>query len=144
MDGQEERDGQDGRAMTDEEYKDFLDAELLKAARAGCVACTESLIENGANVNQVDVTGQTALMKAARYHHVDCVKILITASADYTLADNVGRAALSYAVEERNEQPADGDDDDYNQVDIVWLLLNHLCYLRIIHSECETPLMSMV
>ncbi|XP_061697396.1 ankyrin repeat and SOCS box protein 1 isoform X2 [Syngnathoides biaculeatus] len=55
---------------------------LRIAATAGHAACVAYLIARGADVDLVDVKGQTALYVAVVNGHRDCVRILLEAGAD--------------------------------------------------------------
>ncbi|KAM6986612.1 ankyrin repeat and SOCS box protein 1 [Aplochiton taeniatus] len=55
---------------------------LRIAATAGHAACVGYLLAQGAEVDLVDVKGQTALYVAAVNGHLDCVRILLEAGAD--------------------------------------------------------------
>ncbi|XP_051565197.1 ankyrin repeat and SOCS box protein 1-like [Myxocyprinus asiaticus] len=55
---------------------------LRIAATAGHGKCVDFLISQGAEVDMVDVKGQTALYVAVVNGHLDCVKILLKAGAD--------------------------------------------------------------
>lgn len=58
----------------------------------------ELLIRAGAEVNQVDETGSTALIKAAKGARPEAVLALLKAGADPNLADMLGHTALSEAA----------------------------------------------
>lgn len=55
---------------------------LRIAATAGHADCVAYLIGQGAQVDLVDVKGQTALYVAVVNGHLDCVRILLEAGAD--------------------------------------------------------------
>ncbi|KAM8857837.1 ankyrin repeat and SOCS box protein 1 [Synchiropus picturatus] len=55
---------------------------LRIAATAGHAACVAYLIAQGAQVDMVDVKGQTALYVAVVNGHLDCVRILLEAGAN--------------------------------------------------------------
>lgn len=55
---------------------------LRIAATAGHAACVAYLIAQGAEVDLVDVKGQTALYVAAVNGHLDCARILLEAGAN--------------------------------------------------------------
>ncbi|XP_061774438.1 ankyrin repeat and SOCS box protein 1 [Nerophis ophidion] len=55
---------------------------LRIAATAGQVACVAYLIAQGAEVDLVDVKGQTALYVAVVNGHLDCVRVLLEAGAN--------------------------------------------------------------
>lgn len=56
--------------------------ELHKAARDGDLAALSTLIANGADLNETDGSGSTALAEAANRGHVEAVAALIEAGAD--------------------------------------------------------------
>ena len=62
------------------------------------MAMVKLLIEAGANVNDKDGYGRTALIYAAKKNSVDLVKILIEAGADVNVKDGYGNTALYYAL----------------------------------------------
>jgi len=55
------------------------------------------LIQRGADINQQDAEGQTALMHALRYSDMDVIETLIRAGADLDIQDNEGNTALMMA-----------------------------------------------
>ncbi|XP_004917938.1 ankyrin repeat and SOCS box protein 1 isoform X1 [Xenopus tropicalis] len=55
---------------------------LRIAATAGHADCVELLIRSGAQLELVDVKGQTPLYVAAENGHLECVKVLLRAGAD--------------------------------------------------------------
>ncbi|XP_046902768.1 ankyrin repeat and SOCS box protein 1 [Hypomesus transpacificus] len=55
---------------------------LRIAATAGHAACVSLLVQQGADLELVDVKGQTALYMAVVNGHLDCVRILLEAGAD--------------------------------------------------------------
>lgn len=57
------------------------------------------LLSRGAQVNQTDALGQTALMTAAEYGHLAAMRRLIDANADIDAADLLGQTALMRAQE---------------------------------------------
>ncbi len=73
---------------------------LIDAARNGDMFNVQNLLNNGADVNQIDNRGQTALILAAREGHVNIVTHLLSVGADVTQADNRGQTALMLAARE--------------------------------------------
>jgi ankyrin repeat protein len=55
------------------------------------------LIQRGANVNQQDAEGKTALMRTLHYSDIEVVKILVEAKADLDIRDNDGNTVLMMA-----------------------------------------------
>jgi ankyrin repeat protein len=55
------------------------------------------LIQRGANVNQQDAEGQTALMRTLSYSDIEVVKILVEENADLNIRDNDGNTVLMMA-----------------------------------------------
>jgi hypothetical protein len=70
---------------------------LLKAAENGAGNQVSRLIEEGVDVNQRDLTGESALMRAAENGHAIVVKALLAAGAVVNDVDHVGQAALAKA-----------------------------------------------
>ena len=70
---------------------------LLTAVGSGCSRMVRLLLENGANVNQVDKNLQSPLHLACKYNQYEIVKILIEFKADLSLTDRLGLTALDLA-----------------------------------------------
>uniref|UniRef100_A0A6C0I942 Uncharacterized protein n=1 Tax=viral metagenome TaxID=1070528 RepID=A0A6C0I942_9ZZZZ len=81
---------------------------LYVASKNGDKDVVELLIERGANVEETDEQGQTALMIAIQENkensHLEVIKTLLKAGADLLYTDNTGRTALDWAQQ--------NDDDD--------------------------------
>jgi ankyrin repeat protein len=75
---------------------------LLYAARAGCLACVESLIGAGADVNLPTPEGVTPLMIAIDNEQYDVAKLLLDRGANPHLWDWWGRTALYIAVDRKS------------------------------------------
>jgi ankyrin repeat protein len=75
---------------------------LLYAAREGCYACVEALIEAGAEVNLPTPEGVTALMIALDNNHNDVARFLMDHGANPHVWDLYGRTALYIAVNGKN------------------------------------------
>jgi ankyrin repeat protein len=61
------------------------------------------LIDNGANVNDTDRDGFTALMHAAKKGDKDIVQLLLENGADTNIESNNGKTALSLALHNKHE-----------------------------------------
>jgi ankyrin repeat protein len=72
---------------------------LLYAVREGCTACTQLLIEAGADLNLADPDGVTPLVMATLNAHWDSAKLLIEAGAHLDKWDIWGRSPLYSAVD---------------------------------------------
>jgi uncharacterized protein len=75
---------------------DHQDTPLHDAWNAPAVA-TEALIEAGANVNAVGITGNTALHIAVAHGRVEIANLLMAAGADPELANARGETAIELA-----------------------------------------------
>ena len=71
---------------------------LIRAAQYGHGAVTKLLLENGARVAAVDISGKTALLAAAIGGSEVVTKVLLDHGADVTAADINGRTALLSAA----------------------------------------------
>jgi len=68
------------------------DVSLHQAARFGTLSKVKSLIEEVADINAKDTSGQTPLHYAVEYGHEDVVKLLIANGADVNAKDKDGKA----------------------------------------------------
>ena len=85
------------------DIKDRIEGKtaLLHAANESLIATSgvvQKLITAGANVNEVDARGQTALMLAASTGALDSVLILLKAGAKLNVKDVDGKTPLMFAV----------------------------------------------
>ena len=71
---------------------------VLDAAERGEVAALQSMITSGADVNQTDALGRTALMAAAGAGQTDAVFTRLNAGADAALRDSTRRSARDHAL----------------------------------------------
>jgi excisionase family DNA binding protein len=76
---------------------------LIEAAYEGNTVQVQALIEEGANVNDKDTAGRTALMIAANRGHTYVVQLLLDCGADANAVDNSGMTAIQ-AAESRGFQ----------------------------------------
>ncbi len=67
---------------------------LTASALAGHLAIVEFMLESGADVNQKDAAGNTALMEASLRGHGDVVRLLLNGGAAVNLANSEGETAL--------------------------------------------------
>ncbi|MDR2216527.1 MAG: ankyrin repeat domain-containing protein, partial [Nevskiaceae bacterium] len=83
---------------------------LLLAAREGCAACAQALIEGKAKLNLTDPENITPLLMAVLNARFDVAKVLIEAGADVNRWDSWGRAPL-YSTIDYNTTPRGGRQD---------------------------------
>ena len=76
---------------------DRNNSPLMDASSHGHVEMVRFFIENGAELEIVSKSGQTALILATGNGHIDCAKILIQAGADCEKTDTMGLSARKYA-----------------------------------------------
>src|SRR3954471_14925347 len=76
---------------------------LIEAAYEGNTVQVQSLIEAGADINEKDAAGRTALMIAANRGHTYVVQLLLERGADAGVRDNNGVTAME-AAESRGFQ----------------------------------------
>jgi ankyrin repeat protein len=60
------------------------------------------LVDNGADVNQVNLNGATALLFAATFGQEEIARILLSKQADQTISDSQGKTALNHARLQEN------------------------------------------
>lgn len=83
---------------------------LMYAARQGCVACAEALVEGGADPDIGDPRNVTPLIVAINNFHFDVASYLIEAGASLDVWDWWGRSPL-YAAVDMNTIPHGGRPD---------------------------------
>lgn len=100
---------------------------LLLAAREGCAACAEELVDGGADINLVDPYGITPLLMATLNARWDVAKVLIEAGADVNRWDMWGRAPLystvDYSTVPRGGRPDRPSLDKTTPVEVAAMLL---------------------
>ncbi len=100
---------------------------LLFAAREGCAACVEALLDGGANPDFADPKNVTALVMALDNAHMDAARVLIGFGANVNKWDWWGRNPLWLAVDQ-NRVPAGGradrrTADETLPIEVIELLL---------------------
>ena len=70
---------------------------LNEAAMRGSPDFVQLLIEQGANVNQIDNTGATPLMRAAMTGKTDAIRVLLASGANSQIKNRLGYDASYYA-----------------------------------------------
>ena len=76
--------------------------EWFYAAHSGDESEVRRLLDEGADVNETDDNGNTALMAAARCGQLEILKLLMSGKAKLNLADNNGMTALMAAAQENH------------------------------------------
>ncbi|HEX8749165.1 MAG TPA: ankyrin repeat domain-containing protein, partial [Pyrinomonadaceae bacterium] len=71
--------------------------ELMMAASKGDLPQVQSLLTEGAAVDEQDRFGNTALIYAAGAGHLEIVRLLLTSGADQSIQNKVGMTALMRA-----------------------------------------------
>jgi uncharacterized protein len=92
-------------------YYILTGADLISAASSNDLEAVKSSIAQGANVNDKDKDGKTALIYASEKGNADIVKFLIAQGANVNAKDKDGKTALMYAA-------------DKGHTDVVALLKN--------------------
>ncbi len=77
---------------------DGQDLRLIEAARSGDSYKIRRLLEEGADPDEADANGITALIMASTVGELKAVKILLSAGADTTKKDNLGWDAYHAAM----------------------------------------------
>ena len=91
----------------------LADQNLRNAATDGAVIRVKKYLDDGANINGINMFRETALHRAADGGHIEVVKVLVEAGAALALVDMQGRSALYRAVL-----------NDHNAV-VTYLALHH-------------------
>lgn len=106
-------------------------SELMSAAKNGDIVGAQKIIDRGADVNQQNNKGKTALMFAASEGHKDIVQLLINHGAKVDVADDYGTTALIVASTAGKDQ-------------VVDLLLNHNANPDVHDQSGSAPLVNAV
>jgi ankyrin repeat protein len=103
---------------------------LMYAARQGQIAGVTALADAGANLNEVDPEGSTALVIAIINAHYDVAARLAEKGADPNIGDAAGMAALYAAVDMKHlspfvNRPSPRASGRLSAADLVTILLKH-------------------
>lgn len=82
--------------------EDGENSALMGVAFKGYTEIARKLIETGANVNQRNANGATALTFAATFGHIDIAKMLLKKGADIYVPDSRGKTPLDHARMQEN------------------------------------------
>jgi uncharacterized protein len=119
---------------------------LIYAAREGCLECVQSLIEAGANVNQVTNYGWTPLLTATQNRHYKLASYLLEKGANPNLANKGGWAPLYLATDNRNIESGDYPvrKPDMDHLEFIKLLIDkganvnaRICGTASSEKECK-------
>src|SRR3990167_4462819 len=80
--------------------------DLLDAAKVGDSAGVEDAIRAGADIDAVDINGDTTLIYAAASGRTDTVKLLLDRGADVNHTNRYGDSATTYALLQRHYEIA--------------------------------------
>ncbi|OGB83386.1 hypothetical protein A3F66_05905 [candidate division TM6 bacterium RIFCSPHIGHO2_12_FULL_32_22] len=80
--------------------------DLLDAAKVGDSAGVEAAIRAGADIDAVDINGDTTLIYAAASGRTDTVKLLLDRGADVNHTNRYGDSATTYALLQRHYEIA--------------------------------------
>lgn len=100
---------------------------LIYAAREGCIRCVAALLAAGADIDQTDGEGSTALLVALLNLHFDLARLLIEAGANVNKWDLRGYQPLYIAVDlhtlPTGGRPDRPSTDETTALDIIDLLI---------------------
>ena len=100
--------------------------DLVALARKGDLDAVESALHSGADVNQTDCYGQTALMCMAQQAELEMVRLLLSKGADPFMTSSApgrkGMTAMDYAYMEQDNSATDLRGKRMNYSKIIRLL----------------------
>jgi len=76
----------DTKQLQKNQLKPKLSCRIIDAARGGHGTALQLLLDMGADIDEINSDGETALLEAVSYNHLSCVKILIKRGADATIS----------------------------------------------------------
>jgi uncharacterized protein len=78
--------------------REMLNKEFVRSVRSGSLDAVKQMLSNGADVNDTDGTGMTALMEASLRNRFKMVSLLLENGADTeTVENSLGCNALTFA-----------------------------------------------
>jgi len=101
--------------------------EIHNAASSNNFSKVKELLEKGADVNEKDGRGRTALLLAAVAGHKDVAELLISHGADVNLSNDYGWTPLHFAASRGHE-------------DVAKIIIDNKAEINIKDSNGETPL----
>jgi ankyrin repeat protein len=135
---------------------------LMKAVRKNDVAAVNTLISQGADVNELDPNGDAPLVMAAYLGHTEIVRALLEAGADVAAVDpgmkatalhaasyagrsEAARVLIEYHIDIDKQGPRNGytalhDAIWQNNIDTAKVLIDAGANLELTSHEGETPL----
>ncbi|OAQ96547.1 hypothetical protein LLEC1_02349 [Akanthomyces lecanii] len=94
-------------AEVDSRYEPYNKTRLIQAAEDGRYDDVEDSLRHGANINNVDCFGESALHYAAENGHVEIVELLLAQGADRTMIDSSDRTPLDCCVQRKRRRYLD-------------------------------------
>jgi len=85
-----------------EQLKSKLSCRIHDAAKRGRKTALQLLLDMGADINERNSDGETALLEAVHYNHLSCVKLLIERGADPTIESTIGGASVLHRAAYRS------------------------------------------
>jgi len=101
-----------------EQLKPKLSRRIHDAARDAHETALQLLLDMGADINEINPHGKTALLEAVFYNHLSCVNIFIERGADATIPDHIGGSVLHRAAQRSTDD------------EMMKLLLDHVVETR--------------
>ena len=119
---------------------------LVYAAREGCLECAETLLQAGANVNEVTNYGWTALLTATQNRHYKLAAYLLDHGANPNIPNKGGWTPLYLATDNRNIESGDYPvrRPDMDHLDYIRLLIDkganvnaRICGVESTAKDCK-------
>ena len=87
-------------------YREDYDRALFYAVAANDINGTRAFLERGADINMVNVDGDTLLITAVRYRAFDTARLLLARGANPTIQGSGGVTAIQYAIASQQSELA--------------------------------------